>query len=259
MLIGCLLQFLRSYKPLKEHIRKIRKQWLWIILGGIAFASFPINFLSSVRMSGIAIGTVIAMGSSPIFSALIELVIDKQPLTKQWLMGFPLGLFGITLLSFFGVTHSTHQTHEADHTLLGCALAVMAGFGFSLNSWSMHRLIERHIPASAAAGTIFISGTFLASPLIIFSLPKVIAAKENIYLALYIGIVLYYLAYLCFSFGLSRIKTSTATVITLLEPVTATLLACLVAHEKLSVEGWIGIFSIMVCMIVMSLNFKRQK
>jgi DME family drug/metabolite transporter len=61
-----------------------------------------------------------------------------------------------------------------------------------------------------------------------------------------------FVAYLLFGVGLRTIRSSTATTITLIEPVVATVLAVIVVGERLSASGWVGLAVILgaVCMLV---------
>ena len=55
-----------------------------------------------------------------------------------------------------------------------------------------------------------------------------------------------FLAYVLFGLGLRTIRSSTATTITLLEPIVATVLAVLVVGERFGPFGWVGIALVLV-------------
>src|SRR5690606_41454038 len=60
--------------------------------------------------------------------------------------------------------------------------------------------------------------------------------------------------YLCFGYGLRYIAASTATLITLLEPVVAVLLAVLVVGEWLAPAGRVGLTLIMLSLLMQNLR-----
>jgi DME family drug/metabolite transporter len=59
-------------------------------------------------------------------------------------------------------------------------------------------------------------------------------------------------AYLLFGFALVTLRSSSATTITLLEPLVATLLAVVVVGERLAIVGWIGLALVLAGVTVMS-------
>ena len=57
-----------------------------IFLAALSMAAYQPLFFSAVLMTGVAVGTVVAIGSAPIFSGLIEwLVLKNRPGTIWWL------------------------------------------------------------------------------------------------------------------------------------------------------------------------------
>lgn len=63
-----------------------------------------------------------------------------------------------------------------------------------------------------------------------------------------------FFGYLLFSYGLRTISASNATLITLIEPLFATLLAILLVGEKFLGIGWLGMVLICLCLLVQSIN-----
>src|SRR5690606_41162624 len=80
------------------------------------------------------------------------------------------------------------------------------------------------------------------------------ATPTHASVALYMALVPMFIGYLCFSYGLRYIAASTATLITLLEPVVAVLLAVLVVGEWLAPVGWVGIPLIMLSLVLQTLR-----
>ena len=46
--------------------------WKWTIAAAILIGLFQTSFFSSVRLTGVAVGTVITIGSAPIFAGVLE-------------------------------------------------------------------------------------------------------------------------------------------------------------------------------------------
>lgn len=56
----------------------------------------------------------------------------------------------------------------------------------------------------------------------------------------------------------SRIPASTATTITLLEPVVAAALAAIIVGEQLTTAGWAGVALIFTCLVCITLPARRK-
>ena len=81
----------------------------------------PFAFYSSVSLAGVSIGTVISIGCAPLFSVMLEWLLDKRKLSLKWLISFILG-FRVVLLSYAGEHSHQHQGVQSER-LLGVFLA----------------------------------------------------------------------------------------------------------------------------------------
>lgn len=65
-----------------------------------------------------------------------------------------------------------------------------------------------------------------------------------------------FLGYLLFGFGLNYVDASKATLITLIEPLVATILAILIIGERFKTIGWVGVVLVSLCLLMQT--FKPQ-
>tara|TARA_R110000868_G_scaffold23142_6_gene93880 strand:+ start:881 stop:1348 length:468 start_codon:yes stop_codon:yes gene_type:complete len=96
---GGLLLVLSSLKSLKKDSSKLLTQYKLLLMGGLSVAVYPLAFYSSMRLSGVAIGTVISLASAPFFTVLLECLISKKSISTKWIISFAIGAVGIVLLS----------------------------------------------------------------------------------------------------------------------------------------------------------------
>ena len=80
-------------------------------VGVIAVFIYPLAFYSSMHYAGITIGTVVSIGTAPLFTALLQRVFDRKALSMTWLMSFVLGVTGVALLSL-GESHAVATTEN---------------------------------------------------------------------------------------------------------------------------------------------------
>lgn len=255
--IGGLLQAAIAGPAMARHRGPLRLQWHWLLLGALAVAIYPLAFYGSMRLAGVTVGTVVTIGSAPLLSALIEMVMDKLRVTPRWLIGAALGLSGMVLLcvaeggghaAATAAAPSTWAATTAPSTWAGVALGLLAGLSYALYSWTARRLMQQGITARAAMGATFGVGGLLLMPVLLATGAPFLASWNNAAVGLYMALVPMFLGYLCFGQGLRRIAASTATTITLLEPVVAAALAALVVGERLPIMGWVGVALIFACL-----------
>ncbi|WP_271910245.1 DMT family transporter [Vreelandella alkaliphila] len=258
--MGCggLLQAVLSARRIQHHAGLLRTRWKYLLLGAVAVAIYPLAFYASMRLAGVTIGTVVSIGSAPLLSALIEYYQDGLRLTCRWMIGAGLGLAGMVLLSL--AEGSGHvPTGTAPSVIPGVLLGLLAGLTYALYSWTARRLMQQGIAPRAAMGATFGLGGLMLMPVLMITGAPLLASWENAFVGLYMALVPMFLGYLCFGYGLARIPASTATTITLSEPVVAACLAVVIVGERLPAMGWAGIVLILACLVCISFPVKILK
>ncbi|MCP2040109.1 DME family drug/metabolite transporter [Neisseria sp. HSC-16F19] len=245
---GGLLQALWAARPLHRARADLWRQWRWLLLGAAMVAVYPLAFYGSMRLAGITIGTVVTIGSAPVFSALLEYVFDGLRLTLRWLAGALLGVIGMILLC---VAESGHDG-QAVSVVWGVVLGLGAGLSYALYSWVARRLMQTGIAARAAMGALFGAGALMLLPVLWVSGTPLLASWNNALVGLYMALVPMFLGYVCFGFGLARVRASTAITLTLFEPVVAAMLAMVWVGERLPLLGWVGIALVMACLVCLT-------
>lgn len=245
--VGGLLLLLTSLKPLRrDAIRLVENKGL-LVAGALAVAVYPLAFYSSMRLSGVAIGTVISIASAPLFTVVIERLINNKPISSRWLKRFCIGAFGIILLAF-SKAGANSDAASLQHAL-GMGLGLLAGLSYALYAWAARQMIEQQIHAKSAMASLFGLAAVLLLPSLLLTGDKLFASSLNTSVALYMAVFPMFLGYLCFGYGLRFIAASDATLLTLLEPALATLMAVVVVGETLTASGWLGIGAILLCSV----------
>jgi Predicted permease, DMT superfamily len=249
--IGGILQCGLAIYNIKQNHSLLTAHSRFLVVGALAVAIYPLAFYSSMRLSGVTIGTVVSIGSAPILSAIIEYINRDFQVTKQWVIGALLGIIGMTMLAF---SENTTTTIEYNHVGLGILLGLVAGFTYALYSWSARQLMLKGIDSKAAMGATFGCGGLLLIPVMLITGTTFFAAWNNIAVGCYMALIPMFLGYLCYGYGLSKISASLATTISLLEPVIAAILAMIIVGESLSLIAWIGMLFIFICLIMVTLS-----
>ena len=252
--IGGLLQAALAGPGLVRARHELRRRWPTIALGGVAVAVYPLAFYSSMRLAGVAVGTVISIGSAPIASAVIERVIDGHRLTRRWAVGAGVGLAGVVLLTFVEPAQDT----GAGNTTAGILLGLLAGVTYALYSWAAHRTMQRGVRSGVAMGAIFGAGGVLLMPVLFLTGAPLLESWHNFAVGAYMALVPMFLGYVFFGLGLARVMASTATTLSLAEPVVAAMLAVVIVGERLPAAGWIGVGLVIASLAVLTVPVRRN-
>lgn len=254
--VGGLLLAAMAVRAIGNNLSALRAQWRWLLLGALAVAVYPLAFYGSMRLAGVTVGTVVSIGSAPLLSAVIEMFMDGLRVTARWLIGAILGLAGMALLCL--AESSGHASAAAPPSVInGILLALLAGLTYALYSWAARRLMQRRIPSRTAMGAMFGTGALLLMPVLFATGAPLVASWNNAAVGLYMALVPMFIGYVCFGYGLARVQASTATTVTLLEPVVAAGLAAAILGERLPGLGWVGIGLIFACLVLIALPARR--
>ncbi|KAA9394263.1 EamA/RhaT family transporter [Kocuria coralli] len=236
--IGGLLQALIALPALRRDRSVLSGNMGLVAVGAFAVVVYPLTFYSSMHLAGVAIGTVVSLASAPLASGVLELLLDRRRLSPRWIAAAGLGITGSTLLC---VAKAAQPSASAAETLAGIGLGLLAGASYALYSWAVHRLLGQGAARGSAMGSVFGLGGLMLLPVLLVTGGPLLDSPGNLAVGAYMAVVPMFLGYLLFGVGLTRVRPSTATTITLSEPAVAALLAIVVVGERLSLLGWTGL------------------
>lgn len=234
-------------------MRKIDfRNWPWksTLYAAISMAIFQYLFFSSVRLTGVAIGTVVTIGSAPVFSGIIEWLLLKRRPTRVWIMATALAIIGCALLFLNkdGIVVNP----------VGIAMSLGAGLLFAFYTLVNKDVLDKVDPVPAVAVIFSMSAIMLMPFLFLFETEGLMTGR-GISVVLYLGIVTTSVAYILFSAGLKRIPSSSAVTLSLAEPLTAAILSVIVVGERLTGTSWMGIAMLLGGILVLTLSGRKVK
>ncbi|GAC17461.1 DMT family transporter [Paraglaciecola arctica] len=254
--VGGVFLVLNSLKELSLDWRLLRGSAKVFVFGGLSVALYPLAFYTSMRLSGVAIGTVISLASAPFFAALIERLISNKLVSLKWMLSFAIGILGIVLLTL-GKVQEPLANNTAIEQYAGILLGLVAGLTYAIYSWSARNMINRGVNAKSAMAGMFGFAAILLLPSLAFTGGHLFSSANNAFVAIYMALVPMFLGYLMFGYGLKQVEASTATLLTMLEPIVATILAVVVLGEGFMFVGWIGMGLILVCLLLQTLKLPK--
>ena len=141
---------------------------------------------------------------------------------REYFAQFPEGVAGMVLIC---LAEGGHGAVGGTNVPLGVVLGLLGGFTYALYSWTARAMMLRGLRSSVAMGATFGLGGLMLMPVLLATGGPLLASWGNAAVGLYMAFVPMFLGYICFGYGLSRVRASTATTLTLIEPVVAALLA----------------------------------
>jgi len=283
--VGGVLLVLNAKNNLLSDRQKLLSKPSLLFIGSLCVAIYPLAFYSSMRLAGVAIGTVISIASAPFFTVIMERLISNKRVTSRWVVSFIFGVVGVILLTL-GKTQYLDINTQANNRILGVLLGLVAGLTYATYSWSARQMIENGVNSKSAMASMFgLSAILLLPSLLLTGENLFLDAKhisvalylaiapmffgyllfgqallltgENLFLdakhisvALYLAIAPMFFGYLLFGQALRVIEASKATLITLLEPIVATILAIIIIGETFSHIGWLGMSLMIICLLL---------
>ncbi|CAM3799963.1 EamA family transporter [Vibrio aquimaris] len=253
---GFLLALLARKTIISDRMILNENKWL-VCIGALALAVYPLAFYTSMKMAGVAIGTVVSISSAPLFVAIIERLFSKNTTVDLlWIFSLFIGTLGISLL-VFSDSSVAMESSEINHHI-GISLGLLAGLTYAIYAWVARDLITKGANSKSAMGSVFGLGAVFLIPSLIFTGDGLFDTQLSTSVALYMALVPMFLGYVCFGYGLKVVSASQASLLTLFEPVVATVFALSIVGERIEALGLIGIGLIMMCLLLQSYQPKSK-
>jgi DME family drug/metabolite transporter len=199
---------------------------------GLCMATYNLAFFAGVKLTGVGIGTAIALGSGPIWAGLLQAVFQRQPPTTAWWAGTAVAITGGVLLSVGGGAKSVSAP--------GVALCLASGLSYAVYTLLNKRMVG-HAPGSSITLAAFGVAVLVALPAAALQTGLPSLHVRDFVAVSYTGIVTAGVGYLLFSFALHHVRPATAVTLALTEPVVAFVLAVLLLGEPVSITGISGL------------------
>ena len=195
-----------------------------VVASGAAVAVYQLSFFEAVDRTGVAIGTVVALGSAPAMTGALARLMNGTPLTARWA--------GCTALATLGILMLVLSGKSAKVEPVGVLLAFIAGSGYAFYTVAAKRMLDDDHAPEAVMGRAFGMGALLLLPFVILGDMSWAASGDGAAMAIYLALVPTVLAYVAFARGLRGLSAGDTATLTLAEPLTAAALGALVLGER---------------------------
>jgi len=207
-------------------------------------ALYGAAFFSAVRSTGVAVGTVVALGSAPLITGAISAMLLRKVPALSWL--------GTTVFAIIGMSLIVATGKESQATVWGVSLALCAGFGYAIFALGSKTILSSGVSSELAMARVFGIASIMLAPTLFFVNLEWLTHKDAIVMVLWLGIVTLALAYWSYATGLEDLEPNQTTLITLLEPVIATVLGVVALSERPSSVAWLGVLIVLASLLAES-------
>lgn len=222
------------------------KSWpiiLPLTAGGF-IALYQISFFWAVAKTGVAVGTIVGIGSSPVFAGLLEYFVRKRKPGRRWYLSTVVAIVGCLLLLL--------QAGDLHMNVLGILLALVAGFSYASYALGIKMLLPGR-SAEDVTAVVFCLGALFLSPVLLKADLQWLAQVNGWLMMLHLGLLATALSYWLFASGLATVSASTAMTLSLAEPLTAAILGVVVIGERLNITATCGLILILSALLLLIL------
>lgn len=226
---------------LAEVPRLLRDQPMKTALIGLSTATYQALYFASVVAVGVTVATVVSLGIAPLLLAGRDAVHRRALPTPREALPVVTALVGLVLVS-----GAAGLGRTGPHPTLGVLAALGSGSAYAAATAWGEPLARRTDPLVLTAAATVVGACGLVPVALLLGGPAATSDPVAIATLVYLGALTFALAYALLYAGLRTTSSSAAVVATLVEPVTAALVAAAFLHERLDATGLVGMALVLV-------------
>lgn len=204
-----------------------------VAVGATGVLAYQPTFFEGTVRNGVAVGTVVALGSAPVVTGVLDALLSRRVPGVRWGAATTLALVGVACVS--GLLTTGASTGSA------VLWSVAAGASYALYTLAAKELLGRGWSAVRTMGVLFGVAGAVGVPALVALAGAWLWTPTGIALVLWLGVVTTTVAYLLFGWGLARLPAPDVATLTLAEPLCATLLGVGLLDERLGVVAGVGL------------------
>jgi DME family drug/metabolite transporter len=221
-----------------------------VVVAAACMAAYQVLFFAGVARTGVAVGTIVGIGSSPVLAGVLGFALRGERPGWRWAAATTLAVAGCAVLLTQGKDIAVDGT--------GVLLAVGAGAAYATFSLASKGMLDQQ-PVDRVMAAVFCLGAALLSPLLLTQDLRWLSQPAGIGVVLHLGLMATALAYLLFGLGLSLTPVATAVTLSLAEPMTAGLLGLILLGETFTPLAGLGIGLVFFGLVILSLPGTNPK
>lgn len=220
-----------------------------ILVTAVAAALYQPCFFGAVSSVGVALGTLVAVGSEPVFAGLLGWLALRHRPTLGWLVATAIAVIGLALRSAGRL--------EAGGDVLGLLPALGAGLCSACYTVAAKHQLDRGATAIEVPAASFVLGGLLLAPLLLGQPLAWAASPSGVALVVYLGVATMAIANVLLARGIHGLPPGPTATLMLTDPVVATLLGVLVLGEALTPLAALGVVLVLAGLVLQGVVVAR--
>ncbi len=227
-----------------------KKDFLNMLLMGVVCICISMIFFQLGVENSKASTAAVIFCINPMFTMIFAHFMTEEKLNRIKLIALLIGLIGIVfMINPFKM--------EPGNTPLGVCYSIVAAITFGLYS-AMGRTSVKRLRGITQTSISFILGSIVMIPILLVMDRPIFTgiSTENIWIVLYIGVMVTGLGYLFYFLAMAKSDAATASIVFFVKPALAPIFAVIALHEVVGINGLIGILFIFIGSYI---NLREQK
>lgn len=220
-----------------------------LLLYALALWAYQIAFFNSLLFVGVAVGTVVSIGVTPIASGIMSTILEKKAPPRAWYPATFLAITGLVLMN---------SVEGAPLNATGLTLSIFAGICYAVELAVARPLTQHHTAQESMMVLMFLVGLGLL-PFFFFHPVSWVLTAKGLAVTTGLGVITAACAFSLLVKGLKTTPPAIASTLALAEPMGAALLGIFALGEACSTKTAIGIALIMASILVLVVLQGKQR
>ena len=247
--VGLLFALLWLLLQRKHSGLRNKQLWFWSVIAGLGVAGNFTFYFISIDHGNVAVAATL-MYCAPIFVYLISFVLKLEKSTAGKWVAIALVMLGIAMLT------KLYEIGTSELSLFGVGAGLLAGLSYAVFIFGFKYAAPHGSPQAILSIAFAVLAIVLLVPTDINQAISVLSTPDlTLFLAL--GIFGAGLSFLLYIVGINHTSAALASMIAMVEPITATLFGVVILSEQLGVVQMLGMALILATVTKLSVSSSK--
>jgi DME family drug/metabolite transporter len=224
-------------------LRIARRDVPTMVLAGLLMVFYQVAFVLALNLANVTIAALVTLCTVPLVAALLSRWMLGEALRPSTVLALACAIAGVALLVGFDTRE------QGPNPWMGVGLALVSALCFGLFQICGRVLANRYHPMQTLA-VFFLVAALALLPIALGTGLVTTYPPVGWLLLAHLGLGVSVVGYALLVLGLRTTPVTTSTIISLLEPLTSTLLAWLLLGERLGPLGVVGAALLLSAMVI---------
>ena len=221
-----------------------------MLVTAISAALYQPLFFAAVSQVGVALGTLVTVGSEPVLAGIVGWAVLRHRPTPSWIAVTAIAVLGLVLLSADSL---------GGGTVTGLLFALGAGLCSASYTVAAKVQLNRGVTALEVPTGSFVLGGILLLPLLAGQPLDWVTQPSGVALALYLGVATMAIANTLLTRGIHGLTPGPVATLMLTDPMVATLLGVVVLGEVLAPVAAVGVALVFAGLLLQGIVLAREE